>query len=154
MFVLVIAFGFGIVSGLRSMMGLAAISVATRAGLLTLRGTWLAFLGYAWAPWLLVAAALAELVNDKLPKTPSRKSPPQFVARVMTGGLCGLAVGLSTGELFWTLCCGVAGAVVGTYAGAAARNALDKVVGGRDLPIALAEDATALILVTVFTLCL
>ena len=39
---------------------------------------WLAFLGYAWTPRLLTGGVTGELINDKLPNTPSRKSPAQF----------------------------------------------------------------------------
>jgi uncharacterized membrane protein len=154
MLFLFIAFGYGFVSGLRSMTGFAAVSVAARAGWLTLGSTWLAFLGYSWTPWILVVAAVAELVNDKLPNTPSRKTPPQFAVRIVAGGLCGLAIGFSSGWVFWGVTCGIFGAVAGTYGGAAARSALVKAIGGRDLPIALSEDAVAVTLATLLTLCL
>jgi uncharacterized membrane protein len=149
---LLIAFGYGFVSGLRSITGLAVVSWAARAGWLTLGGTWLAFLGYTWTPWILIAVAAAELVNDKLPKTPSRKSPPQFAVRVLTGAMCGLAIGFSTGSAFWGLISGITGAVAGTYAGAAARSYLVKAIGGRDLPIALVEDFITVTLATLLVL--
>jgi uncharacterized membrane protein len=82
-----------------------------------LENTWLAFLGYAWTPYLLSALALAELVTDQLPKTPSRKVPMQFGARIVTGGLCGTALGVSGGTWIAGLVAGVIGAIAGTLGG-------------------------------------
>lgn len=154
MVIALLALGFGFASGLRSMMGLAAVSVGARAGFLKISGSWLAFLGYAWTPWILIAVAAAELINDKLPKTPSRKSPPQFVARTIAGGLSGAAIGTSGGSLVVGAVLGIAGAVVGTYAGASARASLVTAIGGRDLPIALTEDVIALLLAGLLTVLL
>jgi uncharacterized membrane protein len=50
-------------------------------GRLSLSGTWLAFLGYAWTPWILTVLAAGELVTDQLPSTPSRKMPVAVRAR-------------------------------------------------------------------------
>ena len=76
-----------VLSGLRAM----------TAPAMYLEGTWLAFLGYASTPYILSALALAELVTDQLPMTPSRKVPMQFGARIVSGGLCGTALGASGG---------------------------------------------------------
>jgi uncharacterized membrane protein len=38
----------------------------------------LAFMGYAWTPWIITVLAVAELVTDQLPSTPSRTVPVQF----------------------------------------------------------------------------
>jgi uncharacterized membrane protein len=73
-----------------------------------LEGTWLAFLGYAWTPYIL--SALAELVTDQLPTTPSRKVAMQFGARIVSGGLCGTAIGASGGPWIAGLVAGVIGA--------------------------------------------
>ena len=70
-----LAFLIGIVAGMRAMTAPAAISWAARLGQLSLAGTWLAFLGYAWTPWILTLLAAGELVTDQLPSTPSRKVP-------------------------------------------------------------------------------
>ena len=78
-----IAFGVGFVSGLRTLTAFTIASWAARLGRLSLQGSWLAFVGYAATPWIMSLAALGELVNDKLPKTPSRKTPPQFAARIL-----------------------------------------------------------------------
>ncbi len=75
MFVFINAFLIGTASGLRAMIGLAAVSGAARFGILPLGDSWLAFLGYAFTPYILTLMAIGELVNDKLSKTPSRLIP-------------------------------------------------------------------------------
>ena len=96
---IVLALLIGVVAGLRAMTAPAAVSWAAALGWIDLSGTWLAFLGYRWTPWILTALALGELVTDQLPSTPSRTVPPQFGARILTGGLSGAAIGASSGSL-------------------------------------------------------
>ena len=72
MFIFIDAFLIGTASGLRALIGLAAVSWAAHFGILPLDHTWLASLGYAFTPYILTLLAIAELVNDKIPKTPSR----------------------------------------------------------------------------------
>ena len=136
------AFLLGIIAGLRTMTAPTAVSWAAALGVLRLTGTPLAFLGATITPWLFTAAALAELVADQLPRTPSRKVPVQFGARVVMGGLAGGAVGLSAGAPLPGIVLGVLGAVAGTYGGAAARARMAAAFG-RDLPAALIEDLVA-----------
>jgi uncharacterized membrane protein len=143
MFVFLNAFLIGTASGLRTLIGLAAVSWATHFGILSLDHTWLAFLGYTFTPYILILMAIGELINDKLPKTPSRLIPPQFIARIVTSALCGLAIGLSGNEMIVGLVAGIIGAVAGTFGGARARSLLATTFG-RDLPAALLEDAAAL----------
>ena len=143
MHLIVAAFLIGIVAGLRSMTAPAVVSWASRLGHLALSGTWLAFFGYRWTPWIFTVAALAEFIGDKLPTTPSRKAPVPFVARMVMGALCGGALGVSTGNLYLGAACGVAGAVTGTLGGYAARRSATRALGGRDLPAALLEDILA-----------
>jgi len=87
------------VAGLRSLTPPAAVSWAARLGWLHLEGTPLAFLGFAIAPYILSVLAIAELINDKPPKTPSRKTPVPFAARVVMGALGGV-VGTLRGYQF------------------------------------------------------
>jgi uncharacterized membrane protein len=142
----VLAFLIGVAAGLRAMTPAAAVCWAARLGWLKLQGTPLAFLGHAVTPWIFTIAALAELVNDKLPKTGSRKAPPAFIARIVMGALCGAALGATAGALAGGLIVGAIGAVVGTLGGAEFRGRLARVSGGKDLPIALLEDAIAITL--------
>jgi uncharacterized membrane protein len=143
MFIFIDAFLIGTASGLRTLTGLAAVSWAVHLGILPLDHTWLAWLGYAFTPYILTLIAIGELVNDKLPKTPSRLIPPQFIARIVMCALCGLAIGLSGHGIIIGVAAGIIGAVAGTFGGAKARSLLAKAFG-RDLPAALLEDAVAL----------
>ena len=65
MSVYVLALLIGVVAGLRAMTAPAVVSGAAYLGRVHLEGAWLAFLGYAWTPYILSALALAELVTDQ-----------------------------------------------------------------------------------------
>jgi uncharacterized membrane protein len=123
----------------------AAMSWAVQLKYLPVGQTWLAFLGFRWTPWLLSIAALGEIIADKLPSTPSRKSPVPFLARLLSGALCGGAMGAALGNLYLGMAFGAAGAVAGTFGGYAARMGLARAIGGKDLPIALLEDMVAVV---------
>lgn len=140
----VLALFIGVIAGLRAMTAPAAVSWAAHLGWLNLSDSWLAFLGYAWTPWILTLLAIVELVTDQLPSTPSRKVPQQFGARLITGGLAGAAIGAASGVWVAGLVAGLIGAVIGTYGGAAVRARLATGFG-RDLPAALIEDAVAIV---------
>ena len=141
----VLALIAGIVAGSRALTAPAAVSWAARLGFLNLDGTWLAFMGYAWTPWIFTLLAIVEFVTDQLPSTPSRKVPVQFGARIVSGALCGASIGASGGSWVGGLLAGVIGAVVGTYGGTEARARMANAFG-RDLPAALTEDAVAIVL--------
>ena len=132
----------GITVGLRALAPIAVVSWAAHLGWLHLQGTWLAFLGAAVTPYIVSALALAELIGDKMPRTPSRKVPLQFGTRILSGALCGGALGASSGALFVGLLLGAIGAAIGTLGGAAARARLAQAFGN-DLPAALLEDVVA-----------
>jgi uncharacterized membrane protein len=142
--ILILAFLIGIISGLRAIMGVAIASWGAGLGWFSLAGTPLNFMSSAITRWIFTLAEIGELINDKLPKTPSRKVPPQFIARVVMGALAGATLGAAHDALLGGLIAGAIGAVVGTLGGAAARGALAKAFG-RDLPAALLEDAVALL---------
>jgi uncharacterized membrane protein len=138
----------GFVAGLRAMTAPAAVSWGAHLGWIDLSSSWLAFLGYAWTPYVFTALALIEFVTDQLPSTPSRKVPPQFGARIVMGALAGAALGAAGGSLVVGLIAGIVGAVAGTLGGAAARARLAAAFG-RDLPAALLEDLVAIALAAV-----
>jgi uncharacterized membrane protein len=66
-----------------------------------------------------------------------------FLARIVTGALSGAAVGTAAEALTGGLIAGIVGAVLGTLGGYEFRARLVKAIGGKDLPIALVEDAIA-----------
>ncbi len=136
----------GILAGSRTFMAPAAVSWAARSGGLLLDGSWLAFMSSAWTPWIFTVLAVLELVGDQLPSTPSRKSPPQFVARILSGALSGATLGASGGS-WWIvgLVAGAVGAIFGTHFSADVRARMAKAFG-RDWPAALTEDAGAVML--------
>ena len=141
--ILLLALLIGIIAGLRAMTAPAAVSWAARLGWLNLAPTSLAFLGYAFTPWIFTALALAELVTDQLPTTPSRTVPVQFGTRILTGGLSGGAIGAAHGQFVPGVVVGVVGAVIGTLGGRAVRGRLAASFG-QDRPAALIEDAVAI----------
>jgi uncharacterized membrane protein len=143
----------GIVAGLRALTAPAAVSWAARLIPLNLDGSWLAFMGYAWTPFIFTALALVEFVIDQLPSTPSRKVPMQFGARLVSGALCGATLGAAGGSWIVGLVAGVIGAVIGAYGGAEVRARMAKAFG-RDRPAALIEDAAAIVLGLVIILAL
>jgi uncharacterized membrane protein len=139
---LICAFLIGAIAGLRSLTAPAAVSWAAALRWLHLEATPLAFLGYAATPYIFSILAVGELIADQLPRTPSRKAPPGFIARILMGGMCGAALG-APGDVMITGClAGIVGAVAGTLGGYEARVRLARAVG-KDLPIALLEDAVA-----------
>ncbi|PSH68503.1 DUF4126 domain-containing protein [Phyllobacterium brassicacearum] len=122
----------------------AAISWAAYLGWLHLGDSWLASLGYAFTQWIFTVLAIAELISDQLPSTPSRKVPMQFGARIVMGAFCGAAVGISGGLVIGGLIAGMIGAVIGTLGGAEIRGRLSRSFG-QDRPAALIEDAVAIV---------
>ena len=97
----------GIVAGSRVFTAIAAVSWAARLDALSLDGSWLAFMGYAWTPWIFTLLAIVEMVTDQLPSTPSRKVPMQFGARIVSGALSGATIGVAAGSWIVGLIAGV-----------------------------------------------
>jgi uncharacterized membrane protein len=139
-----LAFLIGVIAGLRTFTPPAAVSWAARLGVLKLQGTWLAFLGSTVAVVVLTGFAVFELVVfDKLPKTQSRKVPVQFGVRLVSGALCGAAIGTARGSMAIGAVAGIIGAIFGTFGGADFRSRCATRFH-RDRPGALLEDAVAL----------
>lgn len=143
--VLALAFAIGFVDGLRSMTAPALVAWAARWKWLDLHNSFLAFMGSAVAAYIFAAAAVIELIVDKLPNTPSRKAALGLTARIVFGGLSGAAIcvagnqGIVTGALL-----GVAGGVAGGYVGYEVRTRLVKALSVPDFVIAVLEDAFAI----------
>jgi uncharacterized membrane protein len=108
-----------------------------------LGNTGLAWLGSAPAAYTFTALALIELIADQLPQTPSRKAPVGFIVRLVTGALSGAAVGTAAQSPLVGMAGGLIGSVIGTLGGYEFRTRLVRAIGGKDLPIALLEDALA-----------
>jgi len=134
----------GVIAGLRAFMAPAAVSWAARLGWLPVGDSWAAFMGYAYTPYIFSVLAIIELVTDQLPQTPSRKSPPSFGARLLSGGFAGAVIGTAGGSLIGGLIAGIVGAVIGTLGGYEARIRMAKTFG-KDVPAALIEDVVAVV---------
>lgn len=139
----VLAVLLGVAAGLRAVTPIAAISWGAYLGWIDLGATPLAFLGNIIAVVLITLLAIAELVSDQLPNTPSRKAPVQFGTRIVLGAMAGALLMVDNWIIGAIL--GAVGAVIGTYGGAAIRARLAKAFG-RDLPAALTEDIVAIVL--------
>ena len=85
-YVLALALGIGVVAGLRAMTAPAVVSWAAHLGFLNLHGTPLAFMGSPVAVGIFSLAAIAEFINDVLPKTPSRTAAGPLIARMRRPG--------------------------------------------------------------------
>jgi uncharacterized membrane protein len=140
-----LAVAIGVIAGLRSMTAPAVVAWAAHLKWLDLQHTWAAFMASSVTLSVLTALALLELIADKLPKTPSRKTPGPFVARLILGALSGGALCAAArqssvaGVLFGGL-----GAVAGTLGGYEARTRLVRAWNVPDIVVALLEDAVAI----------
>src|SRR4029453_15515155 len=143
--VLALAFAIGIIAGLRSMTAPAVVSWAAYWKWLDLQHSYLSFLGAAIAAYILAAAAIAELVADKLPKTPSRKAPVGLIARLAAGALSGAALCAAKDQsLVLGGILGGLGGIIGAFVGYEVRTRLVRALKVPDLVIALLEDAVAI----------
>ena len=143
--VLLLALLIGIVAGLRALTAPAVVAWAAFLDWINLDGTWAEWVGHPITVAVLTVLAVGELITDKLPKTPSRKSPMGFGARLVMGAFAGAVIGTAWGYTFGGLGAGLIGAVIGTLGGYEARRRLVAANGGHDLPIALVEDAVAVL---------
>jgi uncharacterized membrane protein len=140
---LLFAFLIGFFSGLRSLTAPAATAWAVYLGWLKLEGP-LALIGSIPSVAIFTLLAVVELVADKLPKTPSRTSPPGLIARIVMGGLAGacVAAGGGQGALLGAVL-GIVGGVAGCFGGYQVRTGIVKALGTRDIYVALLEDLVA-----------
>ncbi len=140
---LLFAFLIGFFSGLRSLTAPAATAWAVYLGWLKLEGP-LVLIGSIPSVAIFTLLAVVELVADKLPKTPSRTSPPGLIARIVMGGLAGacVAAGGGQGALLGAVL-GIVGGVAGCFGGYQARTGIVKALGTRDIYVALVEDLVA-----------
>lgn len=145
MTVLLLCFLLGCVTGLRSLTAPAVVCWGAHLGWLNLAGSKLAFMGRPGALAFFTLLAIVELIADKMPKAPARTAPPGLIARIVFGGLCGIALAISAGgSLIVAAIVGVVGALVGTFAGYNIRHALVARAHLPDLAVALVEDLVAI----------
>ena len=141
---LLLALLIGVIAGLRTMTAPAVVAWAAYLGWFDPGNGWLSFMGHWITPWIFTLLALAELIADQLPSTPSRTVPMQFVARMISGALTGATLGAAGGALVGGMLAGIVGAVIGTLGGRTVRGKLATTFGS-DRPAAFLEDAVAII---------
>jgi uncharacterized membrane protein len=136
----VLAYLIGVFAGLRSLTAPAATAWAVHLGWLKLAHP-LSLIGSLPTVVILTALAVAELVADKLPRTPNRTSPPGLIARVVTGGVAGACVAAGGGEaVLLGAVVGAIGGASGCFGGYQARKRLVQALRVPDLYIAVLED--------------
>ena len=92
------------------------------------------------------ACATGEYVADTLPRTPNRTDLGPAIVRVVIGSLVGALVATAIHEpVAGGIIFGGFGALIGTWGSFWVRMSLDRATG-RDLPVALTESASALVL--------
>jgi uncharacterized membrane protein len=144
MTLLLLCFLLGCLTGLRSLTPSAVICWAAHFGWLHFAGAKLAFFGSPVMLIFFTLLALVELIADKLPNTPARTAPLGLIARIVLGCLGGVALAISTGgNSLGAGIVGIAGALVGTFAGYRIRRDLVLQANLPDFAVAIAEDMIA-----------
>ncbi len=143
--IILLAILIGIVAGLRALTPPAVVAWAACLGWLDVSDKWSHWVGSWITVAVLTVLLVVELVTDQLPKTPSRTTTPQFATRLLTGAFAGAVIGSAFHHTFIALGGGIIGAVLGTLGGYRARKGLVERNGGHDLPVALTEDAVAVL---------
>jgi uncharacterized membrane protein len=143
--VLALALGIGIIAGLRALTAPATVSWAAHLGWIQLAGSHLSWMSSIITAIILALLAIAEIVNDKLPKTPARTALPSIVIRSVTGAFAAAALSLGIAGNVWIgAALGVVGALIGTFGGYYVRTGVVRALKSPDWPIALVEDAIAI----------
>lgn len=144
-FAMLLVFGIGVVTGLRSMTAPAVVAWAAHLGWINLSGSPLAFMGSAWAVGIFTVGALGEFVGDQLPTTPARTAAVGLTARIVIGLLTGACLGIAGGASYWLgALIGAIGAIAGAFGGYQARVRLVRGLHVPDAAIAIPEDLVAI----------
>ncbi len=107
----------------------------------------LGWLSKLWVRLILLLAAAAEIVNDKLPKTPSRLAPAPFIGRLVLGGVCGALLMARGQSVLWIgIGLGALSAAGGAVLGNKVRGFLGRKSGWPDPWFGALEDAVAIAL--------
>ena len=128
----ILALTVGIATGLRTVAGMAVMSWAAHLNWINLHDSRLAFLGSLPTVIVLAAGALGEFIADKLPRTGKRTAAGPMFARMIAGGLCGVAMCVAANQSFaFGAALSAGGAIVGTVAGYHLRTSLVRVSAAR-----------------------
>ncbi len=137
----------GVISGMRSMTGLATISSYLNQGASEELGAPWQRLGSPQAAAVTKVAALGEMVADKTPGIPARIKPGPLVGRALIGAVGGGTFAQSQGEPALTgAALGALGAIASTFGFYYLRQQIDSRLHVPDFVVALAEDGVAVTL--------
>ena len=87
--VILLALLIGVIAGLRALTAPAVVAWGAFLGWIDVDGKWSEWVAHPITVTVLTIFLLVELVTDQLPKTPSRRTPPQFIARLIMGAFAG-----------------------------------------------------------------
>jgi uncharacterized membrane protein len=140
----------GFAGGLRSQMPLLALSGAARRGEFAPDATGLLrHLRNRTVRLGALAAAIGEAIADKTPYVPSRIEPGPLAGRIAVGAMSGAVFARgNAAPVPAALALGGLAAALGSFAGFGLRTRIGPKLGLPDLPVALAEDAAALMIAT------
>ena len=141
--VLLLALLIGVIAGLRAMTAPAVVAWGAFLGWIDVTDKWSEWVAHPITVAVLTILLIGELITDQLPKTPSRKVPAQFGARLISGAFAGAVIGSAFFHTFSSVGAGVIGAVLGTLGGAELRGRVAAANDGNDRPGAFGEDALA-----------
>jgi uncharacterized membrane protein len=141
--VILLALLIGVIAGLRAMTAPAVAAWGAMLGWIDVTDKWSEWMAHPITVTVLTILLIGELITDQLPKTPSRKVPPQFAARLITGAFAGAVIGSAFFHTFSSAGAGVVGAVLGTLGGAELRSRAAAASNGNDKPGAFGEDLLA-----------
>jgi uncharacterized membrane protein len=136
----------GLVTGMRTFTPMAVLCWFAWAGHLSVADTWASWTAKLVTAIIFSVLAFGEYIGDILPKTPNRTSPGPLIARLIFGGLIGAIVAASlNGAGIEGVILGVLGALVGAFGGFLIRREIVMKLGCKDWPVALVEDASAIV---------
>lgn len=140
----------GMCTGLRTLTPVAVLCWFAYRNALHLVG-WRSFTANVIAVAIFTLMALGEYAGDKLPSTPSRTSAIGLSGRCLFGGFVGLllAQALLLSPIV-AVVIGIAGALIGSYAGWFGRTRTVASLKCPDWPVAIAEDCITIALSIAF----
>ena len=134
----------GFLTGLRTMTPIAVLCWMAMLGRIVMAPGWVEFAAHKISVGIFSVAALAEIVVDKLPSTPSRLREPGLIARMVFGGVCAAILASTRGySIVAGAPIGILGAVAGAFCGWFIRTRTVAALKCSDFPIAVIEDVVA-----------
>lgn len=135
----------GLATGLRTFTPMAVLCWFAYGGYLPIGGTWAGWTAKLATAIIFTVLAIGELIADKLPRTPNRTAPGPLIARLLVGGLVSAIVATALeGSSVEAVILGLAGVLIGAFAGFLIRREIVVQRGNKDWPVAIVEDISAI----------